>query len=40
MAEELASTMIEQGRMSGTIDQIEALVEFDDGAGAGALATW
>jgi hypothetical protein len=31
MAEELASTMIEQGRMSGSIDQIEALVEFDDG---------
>jgi len=39
-AEDLASAMIEQGRMSGTIDQVEGLVEFDEGAGAGTLATW
>jgi len=39
-AEALASTMIEQGRMSGSIDQVESLVEFDSGSGTGALATW
>lgn len=40
-AEKLASNMIEQGRMSASIDQIEGVVEFSNTAGnIGTQATW
>jgi len=40
-AEKLASGMIEQGRLSGVIDQIEGVVEFSRGQGdVGTQATW
>jgi len=38
-AEKLASNMIEQGRMTASIDQIEGIVEFE-GVGTGSLYTW
>jgi len=38
-AEEFACTMLAENRMTGTIDQIEGLIEFG-GGGAGTLATW
>jgi len=40
-AEALASSMIEQGRMHGVIDQVEGIVEFESASGgSGPLATW
>jgi len=40
-AEKLASGMIEQGRLTGVIDQIEGVVEFSHGEGdIGTQATW
>jgi len=39
-AEQLAATMIEQGRMHGTLDQVEGILEFDEAGAGGSLTTW
>lgn len=40
-AEELAQQMIEQGRLKGSIDQVEHVVEFEESdVSAGSLSTW
>jgi COP9 signalosome complex subunit 4 len=39
-AEDMASKMIEQRRMNGTIDQVEGIIEFTEEESAGVLSTW
>jgi len=41
-AEDLASNMIEQRRMNGSIDQVQGIIEFaeEDASGTGTLSTW
>jgi len=39
-AEDMASTMIEQRRLNGSIDQVEGIIEFSEEESAGVLSTW